>query len=50
LGPVFFPTADRPETPTINYRAGPIDLVRGVELGEEHGMELVPDPGVVPIA
>jgi hypothetical protein len=50
LGPVFFPAADRPEAPTINDRARPIDLIRGVELGQEYGMELLPDPCVVPIA
>jgi hypothetical protein len=31
----FFPTADRPEAPTIDDRAGPIALVRGVEDQDE---------------
>ena len=50
FGPVFFPAADRPEAPTIHDRPRPVDLVRGVELGQERGVELLPDPGVVPIA
>ena len=39
LGLVVFPTDDRPETPTNHYGAGPIDLVSGVELGQEHRMQ-----------
>jgi len=42
--------AQGPRERTVEGRARPIDLVGGVQLGQEDLAELLPDPGGLPVA
>jgi hypothetical protein len=44
----FFTTTPRPDERAIHRRPRPVDLVRALQLGQQHGMETVPDAGAIP--
>ena len=45
-----FATAQGPHERSVDDRARPVDLVSGVQLGQEDLVELLPDPGGLPVA
>ena len=48
--PRFVPAVERPRFGGVDGGTAPVDLVRVVQLGQEHGVQRHPHPGFVPVA